>query len=135
MFLRLNAVRRTNYPIGLCLSEFQRCVGGLHRLLRVRIKASKTDPFRVGVDIFVGKTGNKLCPVTAVLSYMVRRGPSPGPFFRFANGVPLTRPRFVAKVKDALAKAGVDAGRYFRSGPATTAAKLGDGRAVLTSYT
>ena len=30
--------------------------------LRIRLKASKTDPFRVGVDIFVGKTGNELCP-------------------------------------------------------------------------
>ena len=103
--------------------------------LRVRLKASKTDPFRVGVDIFVGKTGNELCPVTAVLSYMVKRGPSPGPFFRFASGAPLTRPRFVASVKEALAKAGVDAGRYsghsFRSGAATTAASRGVGDAAI----
>ena len=80
--------------------------------LRVRLKASKTDPFRVGVDIFVGRTGNELCPVTAVLAYIVKRGPSPGPFFRFASGAPLTRPRFVQSVKEALTKAGVDAGRY-----------------------
>ena len=26
------------------------------QLLKVRIKASKTDPFRVGVDIFIGRT-------------------------------------------------------------------------------
>jgi hypothetical protein len=37
------------------------------RQLKVRIKASKTDPFRLGVDIFVGITDNSLCPVTAVL--------------------------------------------------------------------
>ena len=30
--------------------------------LRIRIKASKTDPFRQGVDIFMGRTGNELCP-------------------------------------------------------------------------
>ena len=28
------------------------------RQLRVRLKASKTDPFRAGVDVFVGATGN-----------------------------------------------------------------------------
>lgn len=39
--------------------------------LKVRIKASKTDPFRKGVDIYVGRTGDSLCPVSAVLSYMV----------------------------------------------------------------
>ena len=30
------------------------------QMLKVRIKASKTDPFRVGTNIFVGKTGNNL---------------------------------------------------------------------------
>ena len=29
-------------------------------LLKLRLKASKTDPFRKGVDIVVGKTNNKL---------------------------------------------------------------------------
>ena len=51
--------------------------------LKVRIKESKTDPFQLGVDIFVGRTGNELCPVAAVLAYMVKRGPGPGPFFIF----------------------------------------------------
>ena len=105
------------------------------QVLRVRIIASKTDPFRLGVDIFVGRTGNELCPVTAVLSFMVRRGPNPGPFFKFASGVPLTRPRFIAKVKEGPAKAGVDAGRYsghsLRSGAATTAASRGVGDAAI----
>ena len=58
------------------------------RLLKVRIKASKTDPFRLGADIFVGRTNNSLCPVTAVLAYMVARGSGPGPFFRFSDGKP-----------------------------------------------
>ena len=34
------------------------------------MKASKTDPFRMGVDIFIGRTDNELCPVSAVLAYM-----------------------------------------------------------------
>ena len=97
--------------------------------LKVRIKTSKTDPFRVGVDVYVGSTNDNLCPVTAVLAYMVARGKGPGPFFRFHDGKPLTRARFVAGVREALAKAGVDnsaySGHSFRSGAATTAAKQG----------
>ena len=99
------------------------------RIIRVRLKASKTDPFRVGVNIYVGRTGNTLCPVTAMLHYMVTRGLVTGPFFRFENGSPLTRAKFVDKVKEAFSLAGVDctaySGHSFRAGAATTAAKQG----------
>lgn len=71
-------------------------------MIRVHLKASKTDPFRVGINIFVGKAGNRLCSVTAILSYMVERGAGSGPFFRFEDDRPLTRARFVTKVKEAL---------------------------------
>lgn len=105
------------------------------QMLKVRIKASKTDPFRVGTDIFVGKTGNNLCPVSAVLQYMVRRGSAAGPFFRFMDGHPLSRTRLVAKVRGALNKAGIDCSAYsghsFRSGAATTAARQGIGDATI----
>ena len=46
---------------------------------RVHIKASKTDPFRQGVHVFLGRTGNKLCLVEAA-AYLVVRGRQPGPF-------------------------------------------------------
>ena len=32
-------------------------------LVRITIKQSKTDPFRKGVSIFVGRTGTDICPV------------------------------------------------------------------------
>ena len=35
-------------------------------LVQVRIKASKTDPFRKGVVVYLGRTDNDLCPVGAV---------------------------------------------------------------------
>ena len=99
------------------------------RILRVHLKASKTDPFRVGINIYVGKTGNVLCPVSAVLHYMVSRGPGVGPLFKFEDGSPLTRAKFVEKVKEALALVGVDSkgysGHSFRIGAATAAAKQG----------
>lgn len=98
-------------------------------MLRVHLKSSKTDPFRAGVDIVVGKTGNALCPVEAVLGYLLIRGSGPGPLFRFQDGKPLTRARLVEQVREALHRAGIDgtpySGHSFRSGAATTAAKVG----------
>ena len=103
------------------------------QMLQVRIKVSKTDP--AGVDVFVGRTNGSLCPVAAVLSYMIKRGSSPGPLFIFSDGKPLTRSRFVSEVKKALAKAGVDSSCYlghsFRSEAATTAAKRGIGETTI----
>ena len=105
------------------------------QVLQVAIKRSKTDPFRTGVTIYIGRTNCELCPVAAVLAYMRRRGPSPGPLFRFADGKPLARPQFVTEVKQALTMAGVDStcfsGHSFRSGAATTAARRGIGDATI----
>ena len=64
--------------------------------VRVRITQSKTDPFRRGVNLFLGRTRTDLCPVAEILSYIVVRGVGLGPMFRFADGCPLTRSRFVA---------------------------------------
>ena len=41
------------------------------QLLRVHLRTSKTDPFHKAIDVFVGRTGNELCPVTAMLSYIL----------------------------------------------------------------
>lgn len=48
-------------------------------VVRVTIKQSKTDPFRKGVNLFLGRTGTELCPVMALLGYMVARGPRYSP--------------------------------------------------------
>ena len=37
-------------------------------MAQVNIKASKTDPFRKGVSIYIGRTNNGLCPVAALAS-------------------------------------------------------------------
>lgn len=105
------------------------------QVIRVRIKTSKTNPFRVGADIFIGRTDNDLCPVAAVLAFMALRGPGPGPFFRFRDGKPLTRPRLVAKLKESIQAAGVNCAAYlghsFRSGAATTGTRQGIGNATI----
>ena len=127
----------TSYDEGAHLSFSDVAVDSVHdpKVLRVHLKASKTDPFRVGVNLFIGRTRNSLCPVTAVLCYMVARGRGSGPFFRFENGSPLTRSKFVDKVKEALSIAGVDcttySGHSFRIGAATTAARRGISDATI----
>jgi len=45
------------------------------------LRAHKTDPFRQGIFLFVGRTGKDLCPVSAILAYLVVRGNSNGPLF------------------------------------------------------
>ena len=98
-------------------------------VLSVRIKQSKTDPFRQGVTIFMGKTGCDLCPVAAVLAFLAMRGPGEGPLFRFESGEALTRPRLVSALRKVLAQAGFQledyAGHSLRIGAATTAAACG----------
>ncbi len=60
---------------------------------------------------------------------MVARGLIPGDFFQFADQMPLTKPRFVAAMRQALRQAGIPEGDYsghsFRIGAATTAAHAG----------
>ena len=98
-------------------------------IIRIRLKTSKTDPFRQGVDIHIGKTNQTLCPVTALLNYMVIRGNSPGLLFHFEDNAPLTKSKFTARFRQLLDQAGVDstlyAGHSFRIGAATTAAAKG----------
>lgn len=98
-------------------------------IVRVHIKASKTDPFRQGVFIYLGATGNDLCPVAAVSAYLAIRGRAPGPFFRFASGAALTRESLVRHLRSALGRFDVDVSQYsghsFRIGAATAAATAG----------
>lgn len=98
-------------------------------IIQVKIKASKTDPFRYGVSIYIGRSNNALCPVSALLNYLTVRGTSPGILFRFQDNTPLTKPKFTSKFRDFLKLAGIDdtlyAGHSFRIGAATTAAAKG----------
>ena len=95
----------------------------------IHLKCSKTDPFRHGVDIYLGRTGRDLCPVAALLAYMAVRPAAQGPLFVEVDGTPLTRDKLVTAVRQALQQAGVQSVRYsghsFRIGAATTAAQAG----------
>lgn len=98
-------------------------------LLQVHLKASKTDPFREGVDVYVGKSGNDICPISAMSAYLSSRGGQDGPLFLFEDGTFLTKDRFVSAVREALKLIGIDPSKYsghsFRRGAATTAQSRG----------
>ena len=98
-------------------------------VVRLRIKQSKTDPFRQGVDVYVGATSACICPVEALLAYIAIRKADPGPLFIFQSGAPLTRSSLVQHLQAALAQSGFPhtsyTGHSFRIGAATTAARCG----------
>lgn len=98
-------------------------------VIQVTLKASKTDPFRKGVTIYIGKTDNFLCPVSALLNYVSIRGSSPGILFRFKDNSPLTKCAFVSHFRRCLHQAGIDCSQYaghsFRIGAASTASARG----------
>ncbi len=103
--------------------------------LRVDIKQSKTDPFRKGISLFLGSTGKGLCPVEAMQGYLRGRGRTEGPLFRYKDGRPLTRQRFIRTVRRGLTVAKVPVEGYsshsFRIGAATAAAAEGVSDAVI----
>ena len=98
-------------------------------MMQVRLKASKTDPFRHGVDLVIGKSGDELCPVEAMMSYLAARGDGPGPLFLYSDGHYLTREKLVLALRQVLSSANIDmshfSGHSFRIGAATTAARAG----------
>ena len=94
----------------------------------VRLKVSKTDPFRQGQTIVIGKTNSPLCPITAMVAYLNSRPLSPdsGPLFTYVSGGLLTREKLTRETRLLISKAGLEsrefAGHSFRIGAATTAA-------------
>ena len=58
---------------------------------KLRLKTSNTDAFCKSVDIVLGRTNNKLCPISALLAYMAIRGDKPGFLFSFKDGRLLTK--------------------------------------------
>ena len=99
------------------------------RRIQIRLQSSKTDPFKEGATINIPRTEDDLCPVAALLTWLVYRGKSPGPLFRFQSGTPLTRARLVGELRRVLTALGLEAekfsGHSFRKGAATTAAARG----------
>ena len=75
-------------------------------MICILIKQSKTDPFRQGVEMFLGTTGSVVCPVQAILQYLAVRSAQQGPLFIFRDGSPLTRVALVSFLTDCSPSSG-----------------------------
>ena len=92
------------------------------------IKASKTDPFRKGVQLYLPRTDRLLCPVSSLSYFLHHRGNLPGPLFVFSDGTALSRRHVTDRLRSILAAAGVDgnfSSHSFRIGAATSASAAG----------
>ena len=96
--------------------------------LKVHIKCSKTDPFHVGCDIYVGRGVASVYPITALGSYLSLCGSAPRPLFTFSDGCPLTQQQLSSSLQSILHGAGYSgsySGHSFHIGEVTTAAAQG----------
>lgn len=95
------------------------------KVLFLRIKASKTDQFRVGHTLRIGSSTTSICAIRALMHYLHLRGDTPGPLFVHENGDPLSRDQLVTWIRDAMARLDLEgnySGHSFRIGAATTTA-------------
>ena len=60
-------------------------------VISLNIKCSKTEQGSVGCQVILGKTGDNLCPIAALLDYLARRGDKPGALFEWQEGIPLSK--------------------------------------------
>ena len=99
------------------------------KVIAIRIKQSKTDPFRKGVTLMLGKTDDMVCPVSGLLPYLAIRGSKHGPLFIMANKHYLTPPLFRTSLHQILKSSGLSTQEYnthsFRIGSATSAKAAG----------
>ena len=96
-------------------------------MLKIHLKQSKCNQFKRGVDVYVGRTENELCPVAATLMYFAVRGGVEGLLFVDAQQKALTKDNFVKRIKDILQETSYEAfqfvGHSFQINAATTAAQ------------
>ena len=105
------------------------CVGDVsvaHTTAAIKLKSSKTDPFRQGVTVRLAANGSSLCPIKALKLYQQYAPARSGPFFQFADGRYLTR-RGLMGVLTLIKPHDVDnvSTHSFRIGAATAAAAAG----------
>ena len=95
-------------------------------LVTLHLSQSKTDIFGFVATIYLACVAGPMCPVKALLPYLVLWGSSPGPLFLFRDGSTLSWESLVSVVHSALSSHGLYVSRFnghsFRIGAATTAA-------------
>lgn len=100
-------------------------------LMFILVKASKTDPYRVGLTLRIASVGGQLCPVAAMRAYLGVRAASYGPLFILDNGDFLTRRYLSAFLKLALPGVENIDTHSFRIGGASAALTAGLSDALI----
>ncbi len=93
----------------------------------VFLKRCKTDPFGQGTEVFLFKTNNSLCPVTAAIDlinlHSAKGAVLSDPFFKLEDNMPLTKSKMVGMLQTVIQKAGFNPAPYtahsFRKGAAS----------------
>ena len=95
------------------------------QVIRITLKQSKSDQLRQGTHLYLGKTGHRICPVEAIIIYLIARSNRPGPLFVLPNGKMLTRSIFCASLNKVLRELKLNPQFFnthsFRIGAATSA--------------
>lgn len=92
----------------------------------LKIKTSKTDPFRQGCIVRLSPTKTSLCPIAALTQFLPYHTDKSRPLFTFFDGTYLTRRRLSTILQQALPLASNQFSTHsFRIGAATTAASAG----------
>ena len=100
-------------------------------LMRVKIKQSKTDPFRQGCTLTIAKSTSPICSVMAMKDYILQtQPPANRPLFTFSqSGSWLTRSSLTKELRSILEQCGFSSTNFyshsFRIGAATSAASAG----------
>ena len=105
------------------------------QVIRITLKQSKTDQLRQGTHLYLGKTGHRVCPIGAIIPYLIARGNRPGPLFMQKNGKMLTRSMFNVAIHKVLLELKLNPQSFnthsFRIGAATSAKQSGISNAHL----
>jgi hypothetical protein len=97
------------------------------RIARLHLVASKTDPYRHGVDITIAANDSPTDPLSAMSAVEeLTPADASAPLFMMDNGSPLARDQLIRRFRSALAAAGLNADSYnghsFRKGGAQSLA-------------
>ena len=133
-FLRISEYttpRKTQFDPASTLLRSDVMVGS--RSAHLRLKTSKTDPFRQGVTVRIMSNNTILCPINALQQYLNVRPDTRGPLFIFHNGTYLTRSDINNILKDTSNGAANISSHSLRIGAASTAAAMGCPKYLIQS--
>ena len=96
-----------------------------HSIMIIVLRASKTDPFRIGCSVRIGASGGSTCSVSLMRQYLQLRGVSHGPLFQLGPNSFLIREDIVSLLRCCLPGVQNVNTHSFRIGGASAAASAG----------